>query len=352
MSDSSVNFGSVESVSRRSILRLAAAAALGSWLGVQRSAGDTPPAHTNDAPSAAAGDAPAAQTDEPPWWLTAEAPQSRVVDVRATLARGRPLPGLGGMRHLIEEGLVRLTTTTRPGDAWKKVLGGAGTIALKFNAVGATQLETTPIVAEALVRSLRDAGYAPAQVMLIEAPEFLQRELRTRAPERGWGAPLVIEGELEDIAAWVYAADAIINVPFLKTHRLAGMSGALKNLSHAVIRRPARYHGNRCAPYVGRIVRHPTIAGRLRLTIVNALRTIFRNGPEAAREDIAEHAGLFLGFDPVALDAIGRELLIKQRKQAGESPDLSTPYLSAAVNDGVGRAAPHLLNLISFEVPV
>ena len=327
---------------RRELLGAAAAAAVGAFVGPVRgsvvaspaSQSATPPTPHPTSQTMAAGAVPR------PWWLGASFPRSRVVRVMST----QVLRVAGGdevvLREMLDLGLQVLTGERTSSDAWHSVLGSARHTVLKFNQVGAEVLGTNDAVGTALGESLRDAGYEPGTLTLVEAPARLTRELGTRVAEPGWGTSIPIGGGTEELAAYLLAADAVVNVPLLKTHRLAGMSGALKNLSHAVIRHPARYHDHGCAPYVGQVVGNKEVSGRLRLTIVNALRLVVRNGPDARADDVVPFGGLLLGFDPVALDAVGLELLEEQgRKLAVETP-LRIPYLEAAAEDAVGRRAP------------
>jgi uncharacterized protein (DUF362 family) len=192
-------------------------------------------------------------------------------------------------------------------------------------------------MARALVSALSDAGYDRAHITLVEVPRHLAHELETAQPADGWGAPIAVGGRQEPLAAYLYGADAIINVPFLKTHLLAGMSGCLKNLSHALIRHPGLFHDGGCAPYVGQVVGNKEVSDRLRLNVVTAFRIVTRNGPDATEDDLYAHGGLLLGFDPLAVDTLGLSVLTLRRAQLGLPGALRVPYLESAARLGVGR---------------
>lgn len=241
--------------------------------------------------------------------------------------------------EMLDKGLKMLTGAPTAGEVWRLMLGEARRIVLKFNQVGEAVLQTSTPLARALVGSLAEAGYDRRWLTLVEAPRGVSEQLETRLPEVGWGAAIPVGDGREEVARYLHEADAVINVAFLKTHRIAGMSGALKNLSHALIRHPARYHDHACSPYVGQVVGDKEVSARLRLNVVNVLRAVIRNGPEAAQDDVIGHCGLLLGFDPVAVDTVGHELLLARRKMAGISDTLRVPYLEAAAQWGVGRRA-------------
>ncbi|MEP0844658.1 MAG: DUF362 domain-containing protein, partial [Phycisphaerae bacterium] len=212
-------------------------------------------------------------------------------------------------------------------------------------------LNTTFPMASALVESLKRAGFGPGRVMLVEAPPSSTRTLKTRPPVQGFSGPEVSFGSgAEELSAVLQEATAIINVPFLKTHNIAGMTGCLKNLSHALIRRPGRYHANGCAPFVGDIVALPQIRSKLRLHLMNALRAVYDGGPAAGADNTWTHAGLIVSTDPVAADAVGLEV-INERRQASNlapigGPDALIPHLRAAAERGLGTDDPDYIRLI------
>lgn len=323
--------------SRRDVLRAAAGLALGTIPAAVVGHGPEPPR-----PAAGATPSPA----DCPWWLGPEYPRSRVVEIRdarvlADVRVNEPI--LADMVHL---GLRVLTGASTVAEALQRVLGRARRVLLKFNQVGATAIGTNEAVARILVATLADAGYDPETITLVEAPEGLAGELKTGLPVTGWGPPIHVGGRPEEVVKYVYESDAIINVPFLKVHPLAGMSGAMKNLSHAVIRHPARYHDHGCSPCIGQVVSSKALSSRLKLTVVNALRVIVRPDADATGGDLANIGQLLFGFDPVALDTVGLELLLKLRRNLGLAADLSVPSLTAAAETGAGRNAAYGIDRI------
>lgn len=326
-----------EGLTRRDVLRAAAAAALGTVCAQNVTAQEKPatqPATTRLA--------------RPPWWMDTKAEQSRVVDIRSGQVVRASSADRVVLGEMLTHGILALTGERQAGQAWRAVLGDARRIVLKFNAVGAEIINTSNAMAHVLVTALAAAGYDRKQLELIEIADPISKSLGVRVrkgAQRGWGATIVVGGRPEPVARYVYEADAIINVPFLKTHRIAGMSGCLKNLSHAVIKHPGLYHANGCSPFVAEVVGSEAVQSRLKLNIVNAVRIVGANGPAAAEGDIIGHGGLFLGLDPVAVDAVGLELLALGRKNKGIRGNLEVPYLVAAANMGLGRSLPHEIEL-------
>jgi uncharacterized protein (DUF362 family) len=152
------------------------------------------------------------------------------------------------------------------------------------------------------------------------------------------------------LARYLFDADAIINVPFLKTHQIAGMSGCLKNLSHALIRHPAQFHANGCSPYVGQVVGSREVSSRLKLNLMNAVRVVVDGGPGARTENTVGYGGLLLGFDPVAMDYAGLSILAAERHRLGLRGGLAVRYLASSAEMGLGRWRPTDVDRAEIEI--
>jgi hypothetical protein len=244
----------------------------------------------------------------------------------------------------LAEGLCRLTGETNVRDAWRRILRPDDTILLKFNRSGASTLGTTGLVAPVLVRSLAAAGWGYEQIILLEVEDVLPEVKRTGRPDLRWQDAVVDFGASgrDSFLAALDQATALINVAFLKTHHLATISGCLKNLSHGLIRHPARFHAHGCDPAIAEIVASDPIRTKLKLNVVNAIRVIYDRGPAAAEDNIHGAATLLLGRDPVACDAVGCDLLNEVRslhKRAPLVPEARRPRsLVSAARLGVGNA--------------
>lgn len=316
--------------SRRDVLRAAAGVALGTIAGA--ASGQEPEPASRPAPAASS-------SDSRPWWLGPRYPRSRVVEIQdaRVLVDGRADDVI--LADLIDLGLRVLTGLPTATEALQHILGPARRIAVKFNHVDAEQIGTNEAVARALAAALATAGYGPDTLMLVEAPSGLAGELNKASPPSGWGPAIRVGGRLEELANWVYESDAIINVPFLKAHTIAGMSGAMKNISYAAIRHPARYHDSGCSPYIGEVIANKELSSRLKLTIVTALRVLVDPGCREKPSTLADVGRLLFGFDPVALDTVGLEVLLRLRRDLGITSRLQAPSVAAAGELGAGRCA-------------
>jgi hypothetical protein len=101
----------------------------------------------------------------------------------------------------------------------------------------------------------------------------------------------------------------IVAIPVVKDHGAAGITGALKNMSHGSVNNVARSHSNNftnvCNQFIPQVVTHPLIREKFVLQIMDGIRGVFHGGPFARSEKWTwEYNSLFFATDPVALDHI------------------------------------------------
>jgi uncharacterized protein (DUF362 family) len=127
----------------------------------------------------------------------------------------------------------------------------------------------------------------------------------------------------------------IITIPVLKDHRSAGVTLALKNLSHGMNNNVARSHlpsiyrlgdrrsaPNQCNTFI------PTAAGQLALRqkatlhILDGLIGVYEGGPGSWNQTWATwpRQSLFFATDPVALDHVGWDIIDNKRMERGWLP--------------------------------
>lgn len=274
-----------------------------------------------------------------PWWMRPPFTKSRVVEVsteaRLVSATTSSAELAGTM---FEKGLTTLTGSGSVEEGWRSLLGSARRILLKFNHVGAEVLATNGLLARVLVDSLSKAGFQADEIALAEAPAALTAELGGWQPTIGWGSGVWVGARTEALARPFLEADVIVNIGQLKVHRLAGMSGCSKNISHAVIRRPALYHGTGCAPYIGEVWLGEEVSARVRLNLLAALRVGLKDGPVPEPSDVHDVGRLILSHDPFAADSAGLTLLETLRAREGYETRLEVPFLAGSAKAGVGRS--------------
>ncbi len=119
----------------------------------------------------------------------------------------------------------------------------------------------------------------------------------------------------------------LVLLPVLKDHGSAGVTGALKNMSHGLVNNVARSHGtpqtNACNQFIPQSVSHPIIRKKCVLQILDGIRGVYQNGPFAREQDAAwtwDYNALLVATDPVALDHVEWDIIDAKRKAMGMAP--------------------------------
>ncbi len=266
---------------------------------------------------------------------------SKVVRVQNRLVVNGPEVHRALFGEMLEGALTTLTQQPTSAAAWRSILKADDVIGLKFNRSGQVALNTTGVVAEALIASIVAAGWPAAQIVCIEAPSEVESRNGTTPAISGFAEQETDFGSGSDqLASVVDQVTAIIDVPYLKSHNIAGLTCCLKNLSHGLIKHPARYHRNGCSPYIADIVGIPKIRSKLRLCLVDALRIVFDKGPEPSEPNVSDEGVLLASFDPVASDSIALMVLDDLRREKGlptiKNPHQPLAFLSYAQQEGLG----------------
>jgi uncharacterized protein (DUF362 family) len=132
----------------------------------------------------------------------------------------------------------------------------------------------------------------------------------------------------------------IVTIPVLKDHRSAGVTLALKNLSHGMNNNVARSHlsglvhggvaagreyvagPNQCNTFIPTAVSQPLVRQKATLHILDGLIGVYEGGPGCWNKTWGTwpHRGLFFATDPVALDLVGWDIIDRKREEQGWAP--------------------------------
>ncbi len=167
----------------------------------------------------------------------------------------------------------------------------------------------------------RVAGYDPDEFMVMElvGAGLDPKDERTRRSHLG----LLITRRV----------NKIVLLPVLKDHGSAGVTGALKNMSHGLVNNVNRSHStpdtNVCNQFIPQVVNHPIIKKKCVLHIMDGIKGVFQGGPAASRPDWTwENNALFFATDPVAMDHVAWRYVDAKRKEK------NLPLVAFAGRDG------------------
>lgn len=233
--------------------------------------------------------------------------QSRVV-----LIRDKALLDASGninqqvLSAMVDEGMVKLTRTGSPAEAWNRIIRPEDVVGIKTNYWNPLR---TPIELENIIK---------ARVM----------------------ATGVIEGNVSINDRGVLndpvfkRATALINTRPMRTHAWSGVGSLLKNYI-MFTPQPSAYHGDSCAD-LAKLWELPGVKGKTRLNILVMITPLFHGvgSHHFNKEFTWPYQGLILGFDPVAVDAVGVKILEARRKEYfKEDRPLNPPAKHIALAD-------------------
>jgi len=128
------------------------------------------------------------------------------------------------------------------------------------------------------------------------------------------------------------ACTALIALPALKAHWLAGIGTVLKNYI-TFSGNPSNYHDSNNAN-LGEIWNMPHVKGKTKLVLVDALRPLCDKGPQPDPRYLWDYKGLIAGRDPVAVEAVCLKVILQKRQELrGEPWPLSPPPLCVEMAD-------------------
>jgi uncharacterized protein (DUF362 family) len=232
---------------------------------------------------------------------------------------------------LVHRAVADLVGVKDPSEAFRALFDPKDVVAIKVNCLAGPGMSTSPSVVQALVAGLRGIGIAPGDIWIFERTTAeLKRagfeanrysDSRPRCAgndELGFERDLSFSGAVGSSFASVVAgrATALINVPVLKDHDLAGVGCGMKNL-YGLIHNPNRYHDDNCDPFVADIAAHPCVRDRLRLVLADALTAQYHGGPARSLAHQWRPAAVLAAGDQVALDRLAWELIEEQRAAHG-----------------------------------
>ncbi|HVS37739.1 MAG TPA: DUF362 domain-containing protein, partial [Gemmataceae bacterium] len=159
--------------------------------------------------------------------------------------------------------------------------------------------------------------------------------------------------------------DKIVTLPVLKDHRSAGVTLALKNLSHGMNNNVSRSHltdlaydadgpshrmgPNQCNTFIPQAASQTMMRQKATLHILDGLIGAYEGGPKSTNKTWAtwRRNSLFFATDPVAMDHIGWEIIDQVRAEYGWAPVARMGLLNqTSATDPVTAAAPFGADLL------
>ena len=291
----------------------------------------------------------------------------QVVRVHMPGMRGRFSPHPDAARIMVKKAMMTLTGAADPVSAWTKFIRPTDRVGIKVNLVGGRLSSTSGAVVNAIVEGLLGIGVRSDNITVFEQFDSTVTESGFRLGSAAGSVritandalgyettPISVTGATVRLAKVFTSCTAVINVPVIKDHALAGVTCAFKNIVYGIVEKPRRLHRN-LHEVLPRIFGHEAVRGRVRLTIVDGAFCLFDGGPRHNPDAYVTHDSIYATTDPVAMDAVAVDLIDRLRKENGlrsltESSRPAT-YLELAARLGLGIAERQRIQLKTVALP-
>ena len=276
------------------------------------------------------------------------------------------------VRRMMRRGMMELTGADDWAGAWRRFFEPGDVVGIKLNPVGQPLVKSDATIVREIIAGLEAAGvkrrdivaydryrhqffiagydkWLPEGVRISYAAEdydSVQQAIEGYDPDHYMDMALTLPSfGVENVTARrSYAARFItrevhklVNVPVLKDHQSAGITLALKNLSHGLVNNVNRSHSspslNACNAFIPAVVAMPVIRNKAVLHILDGVKGVYHGGPSARSEFVWEHNTIYFATDPVSLDHVGWDVIdakrvsVGMKKLAEDAPDQVSTFV-------------------------
>ena len=249
------------------------------------------------------------------------------------------------VREMLARGLTTLTGTSKPEEAWRRFFTPEDVVGIKVNCSGAPQVCSNPVVVGEIVRNLGALGIPPSNIYIYErfgdqlasvgyqkyvpegvnivAIEVPRRSIRGYDPETYVEVDFFGEDDTRSnmIRLVTETFTKIINVPNMKDHGAAGVTGCLKNIAYGDFSNVARSHRNEktnTLSFIGTLASVEPLRSKTVLQVMDGLKGVWHGGPFVRDPRFAFYPKqIVVGTDPVAIDRQLIDIIDGKRKAEG-----------------------------------
>jgi len=306
------------------------------------------------------------------------------------------------VRNMMEKGMTGLTGAPNWTEAWRSLFERGDVVGIKVSPVGGRTLCSDATVLHSILNGLKEAGVNGGEVIVYNRyreetlaagidkwlPPGVRMEFGSAAyndtqldmdgydpdhymemalikPNENWSDPHYRRSYVAKTVT--RRINKFINLPVLKHHQSAGVTIALKNMSHGMVNNVNRSHltptANACGIFIPSVVSLPAIREKAVLHICDAIKASYHGGPGARPQFVWEHKTVYFATDPVALDKTGWKAIDAKRAEVGmapialSKPDDASHYLNCQVEHieiagmlGLGEFDDKKIQLRSFTL--
>lgn len=247
--------------------------------------------------------------------------------------------------RMLSAGMRELTGVSDDRGAWSQFILPEDIVGIKVNCSGAPEINSNPELVAAIIANLCSLGVPPEhiyiydrfenQMEIVNFPPHVPKGVNMAAAENSRGSILGYDpftyvevdffGEEDTRSNLIRLVSQkftkIINVPTMKEHRAAGVTGCLKNIAYGDFSNVGRSHEREISntySFIGTLASVEPLRSRTVLNIMDGLRSVWHGGPFLQDSKFLFFPKeIVIGTDPVALDHVLIDLIEAKRRHEG-----------------------------------
>ena len=249
------------------------------------------------------------------------------------------------VRRMIDSGMKTLTGESQPRDAWARFISPKDVVGIKVNCSGAPRIYSSPEIVAVIAENLMAVGVPATQIYVYERfdnqlrsvnyGKYLPAGIHIYAAETSRNSLIAYDPKVyvetdffgeEDTRSNLMrlvseTLTKIVNVPNLKEHQAAGVTGCLKNIAYGNFSNVARSHNGaktNTKTFIGTLAAVEPVHSRVVLNIMDGLRGVWHAGPFSEMAKFRFYPKqIMIGTDPVAMDHTLIDVIEAKRKAEG-----------------------------------
>ena len=249
------------------------------------------------------------------------------------------------VRDMLSHGMRSLTGAETERAAWESFFNAKDVVGIKVNCSGAPNIMSTPEVVTAIIDNLNELGIPPENIYIYERflgqlqsvhyDRYVPKGVNIVAVEDPRGSLLGYDpstyvevnffGEDDTRSNMIRLVTErftkIINVPNIKDHGAAGVTGCLKNIAYGDFSNVARSHyreKTNTLTFIGTLAMVEPLRSKTILQVMDGLRGVWHGGPFSEDRRYRFYPKqMMLGTDPVAIDHVELDFLEAKRRAEG-----------------------------------
>jgi hypothetical protein len=273
-------------------------------------------------------------------------------------------------RAMLERAMTELTGKPDLVAAVKEFVHPADIVVVKVNGIALRNMGTNKELVLPFLQAMIDSGVPAEHITVLEQYGNFLDGTRVSAANVPKGVKISIHnngdttmperviagtGIATKFCRALTEATAAINFSLIKDHGICGYTGCLKNMTHGCQILPHYFHTHHASPQIALLYGQDIIKSRVRLNITDGFKLMANGGPLYRQPQyVFPHESVYVTTDPVAMDAIGHDLVAAARKEHRlptlEALGRPAAYIQAAADLGLGIAGRTQIDLRSVTL--